>query len=87
MRAVACTSFAERVAGLRTPTVVVGGLHDAMFAPDALRTGVAAPLPGARLALLDCGHEIPLERPGELAALLEAFLAGLGGGSSRPADG
>jgi pimeloyl-ACP methyl ester carboxylesterase len=33
---------------------------------------------GARMVILDCGHEIPLERPRELAALIEAFLAGLG---------
>jgi hypothetical protein len=31
------------------------------------------------LALLDCNHEIPIERPRELAGLLEAFQAGLGG--------
>ena len=29
------------------------------------------------MAIVDGGHEIPLERPGELAALIEAFLAGL----------
>ena len=40
--------------------------------------GVIAPLPHARLALLDCNHEIPIEQPRELAALLQAFVAGLG---------
>jgi hypothetical protein len=29
------------------------------------------------LAVLDCGHEIHVEQPRLLAALLEAFLAGL----------
>jgi hypothetical protein len=29
------------------------------------------------MAIVDCGHEIPLERPRELAAIVEAFLAGL----------
>ena len=48
-----------------------------MFPPDALRAGVVPPLRGARLALVDCGHEVPLEAPRELAALIEAFLAGL----------
>jgi pimeloyl-ACP methyl ester carboxylesterase len=48
-----------------------------MFTPDLLRDAVAAPLPGARLALLDAGHEIALELPQQLAALIEAFLAGL----------
>ena len=49
-----------------------------MFPPDALRAAVVAPLARARLALIDCGHEIPIEAPRELAALIEAFLAGLG---------
>ena len=48
------------------------------IAPDALRAAVVAPLAGARLALVDCGHEVPIEAPRELAALTEAFLAGLG---------
>jgi pimeloyl-ACP methyl ester carboxylesterase len=34
-------------------------------------------IPGARLAFLDCGHEIPLEKPLEFAAVIEAFIAGL----------
>ena len=67
----------ERLATLTTPTLVVGGLHDTIFTPDLLREAIVAQIPGARLALLDCGHEIPLEKPRELAALLEAFLAGL----------
>ena len=54
-----------------------------MFTPDLLREAVAAPLPGARLVLLDAGHEIAIELPGQLAALIEAFLAGLG--ERRPA--
>ncbi len=74
------TSFADRLAGARVPTLVVGGTHDPIFAPEVLRGGVAAPLAGARVALVDCSHEIPVERPRELAALIEAFLAGLGGG-------
>jgi pimeloyl-ACP methyl ester carboxylesterase len=72
------TSFVDRLATMTTPTLVVGGVHDAIFTPDLLREAIVAQIPGARLALLDCGHEIPLEKPRELAALLEAFLAGLG---------
>jgi 3-oxoadipate enol-lactonase len=75
-----CTSssFADRLGEVHVPSLVVGGRHDAMFSPDYLREGVAGPLPNARMALLDCGHEIPLERPADLAAVIEAFLAGLG---------
>jgi hypothetical protein len=49
-----------------------------MFTPELLREAVAGPLPAARLALLDAGHEVGIELPGQLAALVEAFLGGLG---------
>ncbi|HEX6023225.1 MAG TPA: alpha/beta hydrolase [Solirubrobacter sp.] len=71
-------SFADRLASITTPTLVVGGSGDPFFTPDVLRADVVAPIAGARLALLGCGHEIPIEAPHELAALIEAFLAGLG---------
>jgi non-heme chloroperoxidase len=76
--AVCATSFADKVGAIAAPTLVVGGSGDPMFSPDALRAGVVAPLPRARLALVDAGHEVPIERPRELAALIEAFLAALG---------
>ena len=71
-------SFAEMLAQVRTRTLVIGGAHDPIFSPEALRQGVVAPLSGARLALVDSSHEIPIEKPQELAALIEAFLVGLG---------
>ena len=74
------TSFADRLAGACVRTLVVGGAHDPIFSPEVLRRGVAAPVPGARVTILDCSHEIPVERPRELAALIEAFVAGLGDG-------
>jgi pimeloyl-ACP methyl ester carboxylesterase len=78
--------FAKRLEATRAATLVVGGLHDPMLAPDFLRQEVVQKIPGARLALVDSGHEIPIELPGELAALIEAFIAGAsadGGGRSR----
>ena len=60
------------------PTLVLGGLHDPMFAPDVMREGVTAAIPGARLELLDCGHEIPIEQPLELATLIDAFVTQVG---------
>jgi non-heme chloroperoxidase len=71
------TSFVERLSATPPPTLVVGGLHDAIFTPDVLRDSVVAAIPGARLALLDSNHGIPVECPREMAGLLEAFLAGL----------
>jgi pimeloyl-ACP methyl ester carboxylesterase len=70
-------SFAARLDVVHAPTVLVGGTQDAIFAPDDLRAGVLVPLPQARLALLDCGHEVPVDLPHELAAVIEGFLAGL----------
>lgn len=71
MEAVTSTSFAAA----RVPTLVLGGLRDPMFSPDLLRDGLAGPIAGARLELLDCGHEIPIELPREFAALVQAFVA------------
>jgi non-heme chloroperoxidase len=77
LRAATATSFTDRLASITTPSLVIGGSGDPMFPPDALRAAVVAPLAGARLELVDCGHEVPIEAPHELAALIEAFLAGL----------
>lgn len=75
--AAVATSFADRVGAIAAPTLAVGGIHDGMFTPELMREAVVAPLPVARLALVDAGHEIPIELPRQLAALIEAFLAGL----------
>jgi hypothetical protein len=47
-----------------------------MFTPELLREAVAGPL-GARLDLLDAGHEIAIELPGRLAGVVEGFLSEL----------
>ena len=76
---VAQVSLADKLVAPHVPTLVVGGLHDQIFSPDALRDGVVSHYPGARLVMLGCNHEIPIEKPEELAAVVESFLAGLGG--------
>ncbi len=73
MELVTSTSFTDRLTDLAVPTLVVGGRHDQIFSPEALAEAVAAPLPGARLEILDCGHEISVEQPRQLARLIEAF--------------
>lgn len=70
-------SFVDKLESVRTPTLVVGGIYDPIFTPDALR-GLAASMPRARLVLLDSNHDVPFEQPREFAAVLEAFIAGLG---------
>lgn len=70
-------SFTEKLVATDLPTLVIGGIHDPIFSEDALRYGVAAPFPNARIAMLDSNHEIPIEQPREFAALIQAFVAGL----------
>jgi pimeloyl-ACP methyl ester carboxylesterase len=55
----------------------IGGSHDPLLTPATLRDAVVTPIARARFAVLDCGHEIPVEQPQILAALLEGFLAGM----------
>jgi non-heme chloroperoxidase len=70
-------SFVDRLPATRARTLVLGGRHDPMLPPAVLKQTIVDVIPGARLAVVDSGHEMPLERPRETAALLEAFLAGL----------
>jgi pimeloyl-ACP methyl ester carboxylesterase len=78
MRATLDTDFSGELATLDVPTLVIVGGRDEFMTVELLRNEIASKIKGARMVILDCGHEIPLERPRELAALIEAFLAGLG---------
>jgi non-heme chloroperoxidase len=69
--------FSHAVGSTVAPTLVIAGNQDPVFSPEFLRQEVVARIAGARLARVDCGHEIPFERPAQAAALIEAFLAGL----------
>lgn len=75
--------FCSDLGSTRTPTLVLAGRADPMFSPDFLREQILARIPGSRMAVLDCGHEIPVERPMGVAALIEAFVAGLGDNSKQ----
>ena len=69
--------FSRRLGQTRAATLVLAGSHDPMLSPDFLRQEIVARIPRARLVQVDCGHEIPVERPAQTAALMEAFLAAL----------
>ena len=69
--------FVEALSATRAPTLCVCGMHDPVLTPQLVRKEVTNRIPGARMALLDCGHEIPLEKPLETAAIIEAFLSAL----------
>ena len=62
---------------IAAPVVAICGAADPLFPSDYTRERVVALYPQARLAVLDTGHESPLEAPREMAGLIEAFLAGL----------
>src|SRR5216683_4647130 len=66
-----CThgAFMDRLQSIKTPTLVVAGEHDPILSPAILRETVVSPISGARMVVLDCAHEIPLEQPHTLAAL------------------
>lgn len=74
--------FTDCLKSTATATLVIAGTHDPIFSPAFLRQETLARIPNARLVQIDCGHEIPVERPSQAAAMLEAFLAGLASGAS-----
>ena len=76
-------NFCSNLADTRVPTLVVAGRYDPMFSPEFLRDEIVAHIPQARMAVLECGHEIPLEKPMQLAGLVEAFVAGLATSTCR----
>ena len=78
--------FADRLGSITAPTLVVA-TDDPFLPPDFLRAAVVDPIAGARLAHLPGpGHYVQVERPVETAAILEAFLAGLGGAAAQRAS-
>ena len=77
MRATLETDFSGELVSLDVPTLVVAGGLDEFMPVQLLRDEIASKIKGARMVILDCGHEIALERARELAALIEAFLAGV----------
>jgi 3-oxoadipate enol-lactonase len=76
MNLVTSVSFADRVSALELPILVIAGANDVLLPPELLK-GMADGLQNARLEIIDCGHEIPIEKPNALAERIEAFLAGL----------
>jgi pimeloyl-ACP methyl ester carboxylesterase len=67
----------EALARTHTPSLVIGGELDRLL-PPALSRRIADALPDAELHVLEgAGHQLMLERPDEVAALLDAFAARL----------
>lgn len=71
-------TFSERLAAVTARTLVVA-TDDPFMPPAFLRETIADKIAGARLAVIPgAGHYPQVERPAETAAVLSAFLAGLG---------
>lgn len=69
---------ADRLGSITAPTLVVGS-DDPFLPPELLREKVVGPIAGARLVLVPgAGHYVQVERARETAAVLGAFLVGLG---------
>ncbi|MFC9926391.1 alpha/beta fold hydrolase [Streptomyces sp. NPDC127190] len=64
----------DRAPEIRMPTLLVHGYHDVQL-PVSQVLRLAKACPDAVVRILDGGHELPLEKPAELTAALERFLA------------
>jgi pimeloyl-ACP methyl ester carboxylesterase len=71
---VSSTSFVEHLGSVRIPTLVVGSAGDPVHPTEM---GILGSFPDARLQVLDCSPEIPMELPSELAHLIGRFVAEL----------
>jgi len=58
-------------------TLICAGAHDPMFTPETIQNAVGMTFSACHMEALDCGHELPIETPKELAALIENFVSTL----------
>jgi len=66
------------LAGIRVPTLVIVGRHDAISPPEEMQA-IAEAIPGAEFHVIEgAGHMSPLESPDEFNRLLTAFVERLG---------
>ena len=66
--------MSEAIAAIHVPTLVAVGDRDLICTPDDARA-LSARIEGSRFHMLrSCGHLAPMERPGEVTALLRQWL-------------
>ncbi len=69
----------DRLGQIETPALVLAGRDDFQFPPEH-QAILADRLPRAELAIVErAGHNAPMERPREVMAIIERFLAGVEG--------
>jgi len=66
--------FWDRLAAISAPALFIAGSEDGRYPEMARRLAAAVPLGRAEI-VAGAGHAVHLERPGEVAALLEAHLS------------
>ncbi|MEU9238982.1 alpha/beta hydrolase [Streptomyces sp. NPDC048385] len=63
----------DRAGEITAPTLMVHGYHDIQL-PVRQMLRMAKAYPDAEVRIVDAGHELPVERPAELTAVLDRFL-------------
>ncbi|MEV5491923.1 alpha/beta fold hydrolase [Streptomyces bobili] len=63
----------DRVGEIRTPTLMIHGYHDIQL-PVKQMLRMAKAYPDATVRIIDAGHELPVEKPAELTAAIDAFV-------------
>lgn len=71
--AVAAIDFRESNRRIAIPTLVVAGTRD-LATPPAMSEDIASAIPDAQLKTVDAAHISSVEKPAELAALIESFI-------------
>jgi len=67
--------FSDRVSGIKLPCLAVAGQRDPLVAPSRVKRDVAHAIPGCLFVTLrDAGHNLPIEAPAEVAAMIEHFV-------------
>jgi len=73
VRAIQAIDLLPRIPQIAVPVLLVAGAQDGA-APPAAMQAMADAIPGSRLEVLDpCGHLSSVQRPADLASLIDAF--------------
>lgn len=64
----------DRVGDITAPTLIVHGYHDIQL-PLSQMLRMANAYPDAVVRIVDAGHELPVEKPAELTALIGGFVS------------
>jgi 3-oxoadipate enol-lactonase len=67
-------SFPERLGEIAVPTLAIAGDGDPLAPPSRIKRDVAEAIPGCLFVVLrGAGHNVPVERPNEVAEAVERF--------------